>query len=240
MRDRYGVWRHYLRRPGFKRVPLSGLYGTEEFAESYRLAMGGSITVAPREIGANRAKPGSIDALVAAYFKSENWTKLAKNSRHTRRPILERLRSGAWGSAMVRDVAQKHVRAMLDKTGHGKRHQLNALRGLFTYAVETELIESDPSGGIKVTQPKSDGYHGWTDERSRNTAPTGRSGLRRGWCSNSRWKPRRAVARWCGSVHGMCGTAESRSRVRRAATTWTSRSRPSFEPQSPPCRTTAT
>jgi hypothetical protein len=43
MRDRYGVWRHYLRRPGFKRVALAGLYGSEEFAESYRAAMGGSV-----------------------------------------------------------------------------------------------------------------------------------------------------------------------------------------------------
>lgn len=66
MRDRYGVWRCYLRRPGFKRVALAGLYGSEEFAESYRQAMGGSVAVASRAIGAGRTVAGSVDALIAA------------------------------------------------------------------------------------------------------------------------------------------------------------------------------
>jgi integrase len=165
MRDRYGVWRHYLRRPGFKRVALAGLYGSEEFAESYRQAMGGSVAVAPREIGAG--VPGSLNSLIASYLKSKRWTGpppegLAQNSKRNRGPIMEKLRTGPWGSVMVRDLALKHIRAMIDpQTGHAKKHYLKTLRGLFSYAIEIELIEEDPSTGLKVKLPKSSGYHTW-------------------------------------------------------------------------------
>jgi integrase len=170
LRDRYGVWRHYLRRPGFKRVALVGLYGTEDFAESYRLAMGGSVAVAPHEIGAARTVAGSLNALIAAYKLSKRWAApppegLAANSKRNRAPIMEKLRSGPWGGVMVRDLAAKHIRAMLeDYTGHSKKHALKTLRGLFAFGIEIELIEHDPSAGIKVKLPKSDGYWTWTDE----------------------------------------------------------------------------
>src|SRR5262245_39924763 len=147
MLDRTGVWRHYLRRPGFKRVPLNGLYGSEQFAESYRLAMGGGIPVAPIEIGASRTRPGTVNALIASYLKSSRWTApppegLAKNSKRNRGPIMEKLRSGPWGPVMVRDLALKHIRAMIDaQSGHAKKHWLKTLRGLFAFAIEIDLIE---------------------------------------------------------------------------------------------------
>jgi len=170
MRDRHGVWRHYLRRPGFKRVALAGLYGSEEFAESYRLAMGGGIPAMPREIGASRTITGSLNALITSYLISKHWTAappegLALNSKRTRKPILEKLRTGAWGHVMVRDLARKHITAMLDGiVGHARKHWLKTLRGIFAYAIAIELIEDDPSAGIKVKLPPSDGYHTWTDD----------------------------------------------------------------------------
>jgi integrase len=178
MRDRYGVWRHYLRRRGFKRVALSGLYGSEEFAESYRLAIGGGLAVAPREIGANRTKPGTLGALIVSYFASKHWTDdLAKNSRSTRRPILEKLRTGPWGPVMVSDLKLKHVRAMIDaESGHQKKHALKAVRGFFRFAIEIELIEEDPSAGLRLRLAPTDGYHSWEAaeiERFRDHWPLG-------------------------------------------------------------------
>jgi integrase len=171
MRDRYGVWRHYLRRAGFKRIALAGLYGSDEFAESYRAALGGGLPAEPREIGAGRTVAGSLNALIASYLRSKRWAAappegLAENSKRTRRPIMEKLRTGPWGNVMVRDLAQKHVRAVLDGVdgGHAKRHWLKTVRALFAYAIETELIEDDPSIGIKVRVAQSDGYHTWNDD----------------------------------------------------------------------------
>jgi integrase len=168
MRDRYGVWRHYLRRPGFKRVALSGLYGSEEFALSYALAMGGKVTAVPHEIGAGRTVAGSLNALIASYLNSKHWTApppegLAKNSKHTRKPIIEKLRSGPWGNVMLHDIERRHVRAILDRVakGHQRKHWLKTMRSMFAHGVEVGLLDDDPSVGIKVKLPKSDGYHTW-------------------------------------------------------------------------------
>jgi len=65
---------------------------------------------------------------------------------------------------MVRDLAAKHVRRMLDDLGpapHAKKHGLKTLRGLFAYAIEIELIDDDPPAGIKIKLPRSEGYHSW-------------------------------------------------------------------------------
>jgi hypothetical protein len=63
--DRHGKLRRYFRRPGFKRIPLPGLPGSDEFMTAYHRAL----DLAPRtEIGADRTKPGTIDALIVALF----------------------------------------------------------------------------------------------------------------------------------------------------------------------------
>jgi len=204
MRDRYGVWRHYLRRPGFKRVALAGLYGSSEFAESYRLAMGGGLAVAPREIGAGRTKPGSLNALIASYLTSKRWAGpppegLAANSKKNRGPIMEKLRTGPWGAVMVRDLAPKHIRAILDgvRAGHARKHWLKTLRGLFAYAIEIELIEDDPSVGIKVKVAASEGYHTWTDEEIEQYRAHWPLGSEPRLVMEFALEPRRAAARSC-------------------------------------------
>jgi integrase len=165
MLDRHGTWRHYLRRPGFQRVALPGDYGSPEFAEAYRLALGGS-TALPLEIGASRTVTRSLGHLIVAYKQSEAWSKLAKSSQSPRRAPLEKLRAGPWGSAAVRDLGPKHIRKILAdvKAAHTKRHWLKMLRSLFVYAIEHNWIEDNPTAGVEAKVDKSDGYHTWTDE----------------------------------------------------------------------------
>jgi hypothetical protein len=70
---------HYFRRPGFARVPLPGLPGSAEFMEAYQAALAG----APKlEIGASRTIPGTVNAAIAAFYKSHKFTKPSP-----RRPI---------------------------------------------------------------------------------------------------------------------------------------------------------
>src|SRR5438477_12898826 len=87
-KDRHGKLSRYFRRPGFKRIPLPGLPGSEEFMAAYQRAL----ELAPRtEIGADRTKPGTIDALIVQYLKSDNFTKaLAPETQRMRRNILDR------------------------------------------------------------------------------------------------------------------------------------------------------
>jgi integrase len=142
------------------------LYGSEEFAASYAQALAGGTATAPIAIGSSRTVAGSLNALIVTYKLSSSWTALAHNSKRTRNTILEKLRTGPWGSVLVRDLASKHIRAILDRVdrGHAKKHLLKTLRNLFAYAVEIGIVEGDPSVGIRIKTPKSEGHHTWTAE----------------------------------------------------------------------------
>jgi integrase len=80
--------------------------------------------------------------------------------------LLEKLRTGPWGSVLVRDLATKHVRAVLDdlESGHQRRHWLKTLRALLAYAISIDMIDSDPSAGLKVRVKQTDGHHTWSAE----------------------------------------------------------------------------
>jgi hypothetical protein len=90
-RDRHGKLRRYFRRKGSKRIPLPGLPGSEEFMTAYQAALAG-ITV-PREIGANRTKPGTVNAAIVGYYQSVAFRDLRSATQAHRRAILERVRN---------------------------------------------------------------------------------------------------------------------------------------------------
>ena len=60
--DSEGRPHHYFRRPGYKRVALPGMPGSEAFMRAYQMA----IEARAEPIGAKRSKPGSVAAAVAA------------------------------------------------------------------------------------------------------------------------------------------------------------------------------
>jgi hypothetical protein len=92
--DARGGLRHVFRRKGHKQTTIKGRVGSPEFMDHYHAmlgATGGPLSVA--EIGAERSKAGTIDALVARYLKHEMFTKqLAKATQYSRRPILDGFR----------------------------------------------------------------------------------------------------------------------------------------------------
>jgi hypothetical protein len=100
-----GRVRHYFRRPGMKAVPLPGLPGDEQFMTAYHAALANNPT-APVEGSASRTAPGTIDALIATYYKSAGWLNLAEDSRSNRHYLIERFREqhGAKRVALLRKV----------------------------------------------------------------------------------------------------------------------------------------
>ena len=81
---------YYLRRRGFPLVRLPDLPWSPSFMAAYEPALAEPRTV----IGASRIKPGSVAAVVAAYFDSQKFfgSKSAGTQR-MRRGILERFRT---------------------------------------------------------------------------------------------------------------------------------------------------
>jgi integrase len=161
-RDRFGRVRYYFRRRGEKAIPLPGLPGSNEFMASYGMALA-AMPDQP-EIGASRTLPGTINALVVAYYRSAEWNDFADDTRHNRKHIYERFRA-AHGDKRVALLRREHIEKMLAQiaTPSGKREWFKAIRGLLRFAVSS-MIKVDPTAGITVKAPKTRGHHSWIDE----------------------------------------------------------------------------
>ncbi len=85
--DRHGRPRYYLRRPGFKSMPLPGLPWSPEFMTAYEAALNGQPKV---DMAAKHARPGTMRALAISYMASSPYTNMAENSRVVYRRIIER------------------------------------------------------------------------------------------------------------------------------------------------------
>jgi len=165
-RDRDGKLRHYFRRNGSKAVPLPGLVGSEEFMASYQPALETVASHNGFEIGADRTLPGTIDALVVAYYKTVEWANLKPTTRKTRKPFIERFRI-ANGKRLVKTLQRENIEKMMAAIPklYARNGWLKAIRPLLQSAVPS-LIAVNPAEGVKyVKTPKTKGFHTWTDEQ---------------------------------------------------------------------------
>jgi hypothetical protein len=163
-RDRHGKVRRYVRLPGRKRVPSPGMPGSDEFMEAYRAALAGE---APRgEVGASRARPGTVNAAVVSYFNSSAFQSLAPNTRRNRRAILEHFRSQHRDNRIALLQGGHIDRMVAAKAGTPgtARIFVSALRALMRHCILVGLRTDDPTQGIKLPPAKSAGYQTWTED----------------------------------------------------------------------------
>lgn len=172
-RDRHGHLRHYFRKPGCKRCVLPGEPGSTEFMAAYAEALE---TV--REVGSTRHSPGSVGALIAAYYVSTEWGSLQPKTQKQYRGILEPFRE-KYGTGRANMLTEDHVRKVLDKLAdrqHAAQGLLKRLRGLYAFALDRKLVTHDPTLGIKLKLRKTGGFRAWSDgdiERFEAHWPTG-------------------------------------------------------------------
>lgn len=160
--DRHGKPRFYVRKPGCKLVPLPGLPGSPAFMEAYAAA----VQDAPRvEVGSVRTRAGSISAMIVGYLGTAAFHNLAATSKKQYRRILEGLRR-EHGERSIATLERRHVIRMLDakaETPNAAKDFLRCLRVLTRYAVDIGVRDSDPTAGVRVKLPKSDGFRTWTE-----------------------------------------------------------------------------
>jgi integrase len=152
--DRWYVWR----RPGPK-IRIKGSYGSPEFIAAYKAALWGD---KPPE--KPKDAPGSLAALIDAYMASPAWERLSPATQRQRANIFARVKKKAGQAAFV-DFDRATVIATRDKLGPGAaKHFVQTMRGMFGWAVETGQAGVDPTAGVKVARPATDGFHAWTEE----------------------------------------------------------------------------
>jgi integrase len=154
-----GVY-HYFRKRGSPRIPLPGLPGSSEFMEAYQTAL----AAAPDAIGrALRSAPGSISAALSEYYQSGTFRGLTGGTPQKRLAILERFRE-QYGHKPLASLPKEFVAALLDgMPPHAARNWLKAVRHFVRWAESRKLMRTDPTLGIRLRTPRSQGHHSWSE-----------------------------------------------------------------------------
>jgi integrase len=169
-RDRHGNVRTYLRRPGQPKVRLQEALGTDAFDAEYRAAL-----EAPPAPPAKRsaAKPGTLDALIVAYYGSSEFTRqLAPRSQRVRRLILETfrdakgkdgLRHGDRAAASLPPAFLERQKDERADTPEAFNSLLKALRACYAAGMRLGQVASNPASGVRyLSASNPDGWHTWT------------------------------------------------------------------------------
>jgi integrase len=160
--DRHGKPRFYFRRPGFRRVTLRGLPYSPEFMRDYEAAMAEQ----PLPVGADRARPGTMQAVALSYFASPEFRTLRQSTQRAYRWTIERLcrEHGDKRTALLRrEHIVRLMAAHADRPATANALRM-ALRVMMRHAVELGLRDDDPTRDVRAIRVKSDGHHSWTDD----------------------------------------------------------------------------
>src|SRR5262249_42922570 len=82
------------------------------------------------------------------------------------RRILEGLRR-EHGDRRMAKLERRHVVKMLDakaKTPVAARDFLRCLRQLVTYSISIGVMQDDPTAGVRVKMPRTDGFRTWSED----------------------------------------------------------------------------
>jgi len=159
--DRHGKQRIYFRRRGYESVALATPLYSDAFWASYNEAMSGP----KREIGASRTKPGTIDEVIVAYYRSSDFTILKPSTQTTYRGIIERFRK-EHGSKTAAKLEPKHIRKMMlakANTPSAANNFLRILHLLMRQAIEMEIREDDPTQFVRKIRIKTEGFKSWQE-----------------------------------------------------------------------------
>ena len=202
-KDRHGKTRRYFRRPSFKRLPLPGAPGSEEFMAAYQAALAGA-TAPKLEAGAARTMPGTVAALVARYYRSAAFVGLAESTRSTYRGIIENFREkhGHRSIAQLDRETIKQLHANKAATPAAANNFLRIVRMLLDFAVDEQMLTANPAVGVKAMRYKSDG-HALVRGADRSVSQTSSSGdarpARNGVALQHRPTPERCRHAWVGN-----------------------------------------
>lgn len=166
--DRHGNVRWYFRRPGQKKIRLPKHFNSVEFLAAYQAALAGEPAKQGRKAYV-RASRGTLRWLCIEYFQSAAYKQLAPRTQRVRRRILEGVCESA-GNEIIKDITRTVILKGRDRrarTPEAANDFVKAMRHLFKYALEFEIVEYDPTMGVAKLSSKTEGLHAWTVEEVR-------------------------------------------------------------------------
>lgn len=160
-RDRHGKARIRLRRTGWHTIYVSERPGSVEFTQAYKTWEATQGTAAQP----GRAIPGTFDALIADFYRSEVWHDLRESTREVYRGQFERFRT-SYGSRRVATMTPKHVRNliyMMRETPTAANNLRKRLKQLFDFAVIEKYRPDNPTIVIRSLRTREGGHPTWSE-----------------------------------------------------------------------------
>jgi len=154
------VW--YVRVGKGPRIRIRAVFGSSEFDAEYRAALAGNPEPSKRG-----AAGGTLAWLIERYRETTAWADLSRATRRNRENHFKRVIDTA-GHQPIRSITQAVIIAGRDRragTPAQARNFLDAMRGLFRWAVEARLAAVDPIQGVRYPKrKKGPGFPVWTEE----------------------------------------------------------------------------
>ena len=162
-RTRHGKTVWYVRDGHGPRVRLRAEFGSPEFEAEYQVAISGQAV----ERGKKAAAVGSLMWLFDRYRETVAWSGLSLATRRQRENIFKGvLKQAGYESATA--IKRAHIVAGRDRradTPATAKHFLDAMRGLFRWALDAGHVKVDPTLGVKnPTLSKGGGFPVWTED----------------------------------------------------------------------------
>jgi integrase len=145
-----------------RRVRLRAEYGTLEFDFKYQAALAGQEAVKDCA-----AAVGTLAWLIERYRETTAWTTLSLATRRQRENIFKQVlrTAGADPLAHITKNAIVSGRERRAATPSQARHFLDAMRGLFHWALDAGHVKVDPTQGVRdPLRPKTGGFPIWTEK----------------------------------------------------------------------------
>jgi integrase len=153
------VW--YVRVGQGPRIRIRANFGTPEFDAEYRAALAGT----PERKAA--PSQSTLAWLLARYRETTAWSDLSPATRRQRDNIFKGVIETA-GHELYAKITSPHILAGKERrasTPHQARNFLDAMRGLFRWAVKAELVKVDPTAGVSNPPRKGgEGFTPWSEE----------------------------------------------------------------------------
>lgn len=193
-KTRHGATVWYVRIGHGPRIRMRAETGSQEFLDDYRSAIAG---IPPKSsMKGPEDDPRTLAWLAKQWRKSSDWCSKRPSTRRQRENILLHVLEKS-GSVPFRAVRKEHIidgRERRQNTPFAANNFIKTMRALFRWAVDSKLVETDPTEGVRFIKTRTEGFAPWTSvdvEKFRARWPLGtrervaleillNTGLRRG------------------------------------------------------------
>jgi integrase len=155
-----GVY-YYFRKGKGKRVPLPAP-NADDFDKEYLAALNAVSGPEKKKAGA-----GNLEWLIKRYRETGAYAVLSKATRRQRDNIFKGVVAKA-GSVPYKSITRKSVingREDRSATPAQARNYLDAMRGLFRWALDADLVKEDPTATVaNPKRRKGGGFQAWTED----------------------------------------------------------------------------